>query len=183
MGGSGYSVHADFPAFYLNNADTVKFLNVVQHWHDLKYDEIGKILKTIDVDTAEEKYLDLMLYETGWDLKIPLDANMKRKVIKLADFIYLNKGIAARIIDVVFLLTGIVIRIESVSSGNALQLDVTPLDDGYYLWSDGLGGSDAGPFEFQVLIPSLPPESIRVIDTIIDFMKWGPTIYTFQESN
>ncbi len=111
---SDYVLKNDVPPFYLEEPDTEKLLEVFQTAFDTMYDEVTGILTAVNYEKAEEKYLDLMLIESGWILEIDLTIALKRKVIKIAQKMYDEKGLKQGIIDAIFDLTGLVVTITEI---------------------------------------------------------------------
>ena len=169
-----YEAKKDIPSFYLEEEDTEKMLEIFQYAFDLVYNDISGFKDIGDYEKADEKYLDLMMIESGWTVKIEMDALIKRKIIKLAQYIYSMKGIANGMVFTVKQLLGIDIEIDDgVEEGFILNYNELGIDTilGY-----------AGFFlHFFVLTPILTSEEEVKITKIINFMRWAVNTFEIKQ--
>jgi phage tail-like protein len=183
---SDYAIKRDVPPFFLEEEDTAKLLEIFQHGFEWMYEDITNFLTTIDYEKCDEKYLDLMLIESGWILQIPLDITLKRKVIKTAQEMYLQKGLKVGIINAILKLMGLTVTITEVifdtfrinKTGVSLSyigLNNTDKKASHFL------GNDAGLMSFRVNSPTLTSAQESMMEKIIDYMKWAPTIYLIEK--
>jgi phage tail-like protein len=142
---------------------------------DLLLCDVDRWTDIIDVDVAEERYLDQMLIGLGnpFSFAAELDADDKRRLIRVLVGIYQLKGTARGIIDAIRFFLGIEVEI------------VTYLGDPdiWVMGEDELGvGTFLGPgdqrarFSFEIISPvGLTDEQRERIRAIVDLMKPGHT--------
>lgn len=186
---SDYILKKDFPPFYLEEKDTEDLLDVFQTAFDTMYDEVTGFLEATDYERAEEKYLDLMLIESGWNLKIELDVDLKRKIIKIAQEMFNKKGLKQGIIDAILAITGLTctiteileqtFRIGKVVGGGGVS-DYFGLDNATKKASAFLG-SAGSILHFHVNTPTLTAGQLDTITKIVNFMKYSPTMYRIMQ--
>jgi phage tail-like protein len=183
-----YLVKNDIPPFFLKEDDTKKFMEIFQYGLEVMHDDITGILDTITYVKCEEKYLDLMLIEADWTLDIPLTVNLKRKIIKIAQEMYLKKGLKQGIIDAIGQLVGLSV---TVTITELLEQSFRVNKTGFNLSYIGLNNTDkkashfiggtASAMTFHVNTPTLTSDQENMIIKIVDFMKWAPTIYEIKQ--
>ena len=172
---SHFSCHKEIPPFYIDTEDTSKMLEIFQYSFELMYDDTSNFLRIVDYERAEEKYLDVMLIESGWIVKVEMTLSMKRKIVKLAQYIYTMKGIAKGMIYVVKQLINIVIEIaDGVEEGFILNFNELGVDtilgySGYFL-------------HFIVKTPTITPEKELLVEKIIDFMRWAVNTFSIEQT-
>lgn len=67
-------------------------------------DDIASFACITDINTAPDPYLDIMLLDIGFDLKVPLTTEDKRRVLKFLVDLYRRKGTAPGIANAISLL-------------------------------------------------------------------------------
>lgn len=159
----------DIPQHYLENEDTKTFIQVIQDAQDEMYSEINDLINIIDYEKAEEKFLDLMLLETGWNIDIPLTTLVKRKMIKVADELFSIKGTKEGLI-------------KGPKYLMDLDVELFPFNDGFRLNANSLGvstilGHTDSDYYFAIVSKMLSTEDMDTLKKIIDFMRWAPTFY------
>ena len=167
-----YDLKTDVPEAYLDNADTEGYIEILQDGLDNMRADIASLLTSHDLEKADEEFLDLMLYEIGWDVPITLTVTQKRKVVRDARDLYKGKGLFSAMIDVVDRLLGFTITIDGATTDAAI-LEVT-----WQIPFHRLMGLEA-LFQFVVHAPTtITAQQEADLGAIIDFMKWGPSFYT-----
>lgn len=160
------------PDVMLEIDDTVKFKEIIEYTCNVIKTDIENFTNIRNIDKAEEKYLDLLLYEVGWNLDIELTENYKRKILKLAIQIYKGKGIRKEIENVISLLIGKTCNITDVGSGNVWRLGISRLGGNTIL---GHAGSE---WEIEVhFSESLTSYEESIVRKILDYMLPGWVSY------
>ncbi len=121
----------------------LKFSNVDQEVTDLLLCLIDEWSNIFDPDKAPDAFLDAILCDLGNPFQFDLDANGKRKLIRILVAIYQQKGTAIGIINVVRFFIGIEIEVLAYS------------EEGWDLGIDELGGPGVGEEGTAILGPGL----------------------------
>ena len=170
----GYKIRRndDVPAFYFEEEDTRKFLEILEYGTDNLRADIAKLLESVNYEKAEEQYLDLMLQEIGWIVDLELDITLKRKALKIAQDMYGKKGLHSGLIEAVQTLVGLTITIDNPAD-DAIIIEVR-----WRIPFNRIMGPE-GLLLFTIHAPTTTTAAEEVmIEKIADFMKWAPSMYT-----
>ena len=173
MTSTKHELKNDIPAFYLETEDTARFLDIFQYAFELMHQDITDFINIIDYEKAREKYLDMMLIETGWITDIPMSLDVKRKIVKVAEELYALKGTKPGLIKAPKYIMG-------------LDIELFPFNDGFQLNANSLGettilGHGGITYYFAIVCRTLSDEERLILRKITDFMRWGPSCYDIIE--
>jgi phage tail-like protein len=144
-----------------------KTISIFQEIVDLLLCEIDRWVEIIDVDIAEERYLDHMLIGLGNPFAFELTEGAKRRLIRTLVSVYKLKGTATGIIDVVRFFLSIEITIVAFNDGGWI-LGVSDLGDD----TDLAPGTSRERFSFDIVSPVfLSDEQRTQIRQIAEYMK------------
>lgn len=117
MAMTGYKIrgNVDVPAFYLEEEDTAKLLEVFEYGLDNFRSDVLSMLDQTNYEKADEEYIDLMLREVGWLKNFALTLAQKRLLVKTIQDMYQSKGLWDELIAWVDTLIGIMITIEGAA--------------------------------------------------------------------
>jgi phage tail-like protein len=178
---TNYDLKYDIPQFYRRDEDTEKFIELIQYAFDLIYNDIYLLSQIIDYEICDEKYLDLMIIEGGVDMDLNLTENLKRRLVKMINYIHRNAGNAAGIITVIEALTDITVQItEMTIEGFRIGEDYFGYDSITKLAS-GFFGKEDNYLHFIVNTPTLTAAEEDIITKIINYMKWANNTYEIRQ--
>lgn len=175
-----YDIKKDVPPYLLTFDDTRKFVEIFQGSVESIHEDISGYVRQFDLEKCDEEYLDLMLYESGWNLKIELTENLKRKVVKIAYYMYNKKGSEDGLEFALSYLSGLPIQVnDTVKEGfrlgavgfprkNSLGIDTKLGFGGFYL-------------HFIVHTPPLDSYQLLLINKVTSLMKWALNTYEVKE--
>jgi len=164
-----YKMFAELNRREDESLDLLRFSNVLQDVVDLILCKIDEWVDILDIDTADEQFLDVILESLGNPFAFDLSENDKRKLARILVDIYKLKGTAPGICAAVEFFLGI---------AQCLIVEFNDLD-GWVLGEDELGegtflGLDdsASLYSFDVEVDrTLSDEERRQLREIVDFMK------------
>lgn len=174
-----YDVKVDVPKFYLEEEEQKKYIELLGGCHDEILTEIDNIKKVNDYIGTEEKYINLLLKESPFNPPIFLTLNKKRILLKNQRKYLKLRGLHAGIEQAVLDLIGAEVFLTN-------EIDETFCIDLSWLGEDGnpaedyIGFSDTEmnfTVEYHTADASLLPEILK----LVDYMKWGPTLYNTKE--
>jgi phage tail-like protein len=148
--------------------DLYKFISLIQEPVDLQLCDIDRWTDILDVDTAPERFLDLMLYGLGNPFNFVLNEVDKRRLIRVLPTIYSLKGTAKGIVDVVRFFLALEITIDAYNASSTWVLGVSELGSGTIL-----GPSDRRAlYSFDVVsaVGLTDAERARIRE-IVEYMK------------
>jgi phage tail-like protein len=175
-----YDIKKDVPPYLLTFEDTRKFVEIFQGSVESIHEDISGYVRQFDLEKCDEEYLDLMLYESGWNLKIELTENLKRKVVKIAYYMYNKKGSEDGLEFALGYLSGLPIQVnDTVKEGfklggvgfprkNSLGIDTKLGFGGFYL-------------HFIVHTPPLDAFQLSLINKVTSLMKWALNTYEIKQ--
>ena len=172
----------ELPEFYKEEEETVKFIEIFEDIATIIESDIEKWTDILDPDTAEEKYLDEMLYEINWTLPF-LDepVTTKKKIVKIGLLIYQYKGVTDGIRFVIQYLLGI--PVDKIIIYEPYEY-YWQINSNYGLGRNTRLGSKCNPnniywnkVEIYEDISSSVEEFVR---SVIDYMKCSHTRYTLE---
>jgi phage tail-like protein len=175
-----YDIKKDVPQHLLKYEDTVKLLEIFQHGVDLINEDIDGYTEQFDLETCEEQYLDLMLFESGWNVDIEFNTNLKRKIVKIAYYIYNQKGIENGIEFALEYLTGLAVQVnDTVKEGFVLGKEGYPPENS--LGDDTELGFGGFYLHFIVHTEPLVAEQLTFITKMTDFMRWAVNTFEIRQ--
>lgn len=147
--------------------DLYKTIAVLQEVVDLVICDIDRWTDILDVDVAEERYLDQMLIGLGNPFTFELDVDEKRRLVRTLVDMYQLKGTKVGIVSVVRFFVGIEIDIVAFTEEGWI-LGVSELDVDTVLGP----GTSRERYSFDVISPvTLTDEQREQIRTIVEYMK------------
>ncbi|HHV62135.1 MAG TPA: hypothetical protein GXX51_05795 [Firmicutes bacterium] len=153
------------PEIYQDNDDLKHFLWAIEQAVDLIREDIRKLPDVISPGRCPPEFVDRILNNIGWTLRIP--EGMKRRLIKSALIVYRQRGTAKGIQNLIRLLAGIECEVYNAYRSPELP----PKDPGFYT------------FEITPVNPAralTSDEEIAVIE-IANYMKPSHTHFRITE--
>lgn len=158
-----------------------RFLACIQEVVNLQLCEIDDYAaRVLDLDTAEEKYLDKMLSDLGNPFAFDLDVTHKRLLLRILIPIYKKKGTGPGIIDVILFFLKITVTIQPYTDvGMSLGESELGSDGTDGTWELGPSGSFA-KYAFNVISPVVLTEDQETqIRGLVNYMKPAHTHFVF----
>lgn len=147
--------------------DLYKFLSVLQEPVDLLLCDVDRWVEIIDVDIAEERYIDQMLITLGNPFDFDLDLVDKRRLVRTLIRVYQQKGTGVGIINVIRFFLGLEVTIDAYNQ-DGWELGVSELGVDTFL----LSSESFAKYSFVVVSPVILTDEQRDrIDQLVDYMK------------
>lgn len=147
--------------------DLYKFLSVLQEPTNLLLCDIDRWVDILDVDFAEERYVDHMLITLGNPFEFDLDLVDKRRLVRSLIRVYQQKGTAIGIINVIRFFLGLEVTIEAYNNDGWILGESELGLDTYLLSSEAFA-----KYSFVVVSPvTLTDEQRSRIDELVEYMK------------
>ncbi|GAB1376773.1 hypothetical protein MASR1M48_16250 [Lactococcus petauri] len=158
------------PNFYFDPEDntTDKFVEIFEGVFCQWINDITNLGKIIDVDVTDERFLNMLIRNLGFDLKVYLTVDKKRKLVKVIINAYKQKGTCVGIENVIRQFVGIDVTCFPFTTG--WILDISEL--GFDTYLNPSPDNPAGFYTFDVLVDTvLSQEQERIILDLIELMK------------
>jgi len=157
------------PSHYFDDdGTTAKFVDIFEGVYCQLINDIDALPKIYDPDVTDERFLDLLFLHLGFDLKIHLSVNRKRKLLKVIVNAYKQKGTAPGIENVIRQFIGVDVIVFPFTSGWVISLSELGIDT--YL--NPAPSNPAGFYTFDIIVATkLSVEQRRVIFELVKLMK------------
>ena len=148
--------------------DLLRFANVMQELFNLVLADIDRFVDIFDVDRAPEGFLDAMLADLGNPFSFDLDANGKRKLIRVLVGIYRLKGTTPGVVNTLRFFLGLESAVVDFNDEDQWVLGESELGTETFLGVDDLFAI----YSFDVEVDRvLTPDERDLVRTIVDFIK------------
>ncbi len=149
--------------------DLARFVGVFQEVLELLLADVDRWTEILDVDVAESRYLDHMLYQLGNPFTFELTDDDKRRLIRVLVAMYQQKGTAAGIINTIRFFLGLEVEVVALAAPDQVwELDEDELDEGTILAGNDRRFFYSFEVESAVVLTEVQRERIRAI---VDYMK------------
>lgn len=158
------------PDWYFDPEDdtTDKFVDIYDGLFCQFISDITNLGRIIDVDVTDERFLDMLIRNLGFQLNVALTVDKKRKLVKVIINAYKQKGTCIGIENVIRQFVGIDATCFPFTTGWILDVSELGLDT--YL--NPAPNNPAGFYTFDVLVATvLSQEQERIILDLINLMK------------
>lgn len=160
------------------SGDLRKFLACLQEPTNLLLCDIDHWTNIIDPDIAPERFVDVMLIESGNPFSFDLSLTDKRRLTRILVPIYKSKGTDAGIINAIRFFLGIDVTITVPAFAGIWELDMSELGVDTVLGTE----DPRSRYTFVVHSPIvLTEEQRKRMTALVDYMKVAHTHFTINE--
>jgi len=168
----------EVPDYILRVPDQESMINIFNVGANQICEDIDQVGIAHDFDRAESKYLELMLLEIAWTIKVEWTESQKRIIIKWNQKFFDEVGTSDGLAFAITKLFGIECIVTNATGQGSNQ---------FIVGSSLLGGGDvlgdtSKSFTFIVQIPTVSVGVLSDITKLIDFLRWAPAQYEISQS-
>lgn len=160
VAGRDFDVESMVPAMNLAEDETEdlrRFLACVQEVVDLLLCDVDRWTRTLDVDVADEPFVDAMLADLGNPFAFDLDLAGKRRLARMLVPVYREKGTAPGIVNAIRFFTGIEVTLSYPAFDDVWLLGVGELGP-----DSLLGTSDSATrYSYRIVAPVVLTDAER----------------------
>lgn len=151
-----------------NDDTTDRFVEVFQGVLCQWFNDIDGLNKIYDLDLTDERFLDLIIKNLGFDVTVSLSEPKKRRLAKVIVQSYKQKGTCKGVENTIRQFVGVDAKCFAFTEG--WILDVSELDLDTYL--NPAPDNVAGFYTFDVIVSQkLSAEQRRIIEVIVNLIK------------
>ncbi len=149
--------------------DLRRFLSLLQEPLDLVLADVDRWTEILDVDLAEERYLDQMLYQLGNPFSFELSEENKRRLIRVLVPMYRQKGTSIGIVNTIRFFLGLEVEVRALAApAQVWNLGEDMLGDETFLASSNRRMFYTFEVVSEVVLTEAQRERIRAV---VDYMK------------